>query len=149
MWKILLSKSHFIDKNQRIGGKCDSMNEVIWINDKWIHTNRKDKVRNGKIIDIFSLSIEQRFIMILNHEVFHAVYHKRINNLFAIVSLLLFPIFLIDLFLLKWLTMSLIIILIFGTVVILLYRLEERFACKHGENYTDIDKKMFANLVKK
>jgi hypothetical protein len=133
--------------NELIGGKCDWQGKIIWINDAYVHAGRKDKMHAGKIKDIFSLDPGQRFTMILNHEVFHAVHHERIDNIIAMVTMSLFPFFIVDLFLLHWIFTILIAMVVFVAVVVLLHALEENLACKHGENYTTIDKEMLARLT--
>lgn len=144
MWKILLSKSHFDGMRKTIAGKCDWQKKVIWINDNFIHTEREDKIHIGKIDDIFSLTSEQRFIIILNHEAFHAIYHKRVINFITTITFLLLFIFL---FLLKLIIINCIITFVFGTFIISMYVIEEKLAYKHDENYNSIDRKMFARLL--
>jgi len=144
MWKILLSKSHFDKMRESIGGKCDWQRRTIWINDKYIHTERKDIMHFGKIKDVFSLNSEQRFIMILNHEIFHAVYHERVINFFACISFPISVFSLLDIFIFHYLVPPLIFWILFVVSFPLFYMLEEKLAYKHGENYIFIDKNIFA-----
>ena len=150
LWKVLLSRSRFKAVDETIGGRCDWERKVIWINDDYVHTSRMDKVDVGRVRDVFSLDPEQRFIMLLNHEIFHAAWHEKINDLVAAIAIVLVPFFLADVLCLHWIFPrifpALAILVALSVAIALLYTAEEKLAYEHGENCISIDRKMFARL---
>jgi len=82
-WKVFVSRSFFDNQGEFYGGTCDYDKRIVWINDRWLYMPRSciGKVNVGGIEDFFSLSSEDRFYCILNHEMHHIVWKETTDRI--------------------------------------------------------------------